>query len=131
MSSKRKGEKEDSCVGKAARFFLACKQNPDPAVKVNILQAMRSWGYSNEEILNRTWQMQVRWAVKALKGEDTTTLPPASNPAAMAVTALLALAGEVDESDEGSSLEHHVYPRVRRCLHCCCSSNRGKGGNDG
>jgi hypothetical protein len=24
---------------------LACKQNSDPTVKVNILQAMRSWGY--------------------------------------------------------------------------------------
>ena len=60
MSSKRKGEKEDSHVGKAACFFLSSKQNPDPTMKVNILQAMRSWGYSNEEMLNRTLQMQVR-----------------------------------------------------------------------
>ena len=95
MSSKRKGEKEDSCIGKAAHFFLACKQNPDPAVKVNILQAMRSWGYSNKEMLNRTLQMQVRWVVKALKGEDTAALPPAANPAAAATTALLALPGGV------------------------------------
>ena len=93
MSSKRKGEKEDACIGKAAHFFLACKHNPDPAVKVNILQAMRSWGCSNEEMLNRTLQMQVRWVVKALKGkgENTAALPPAANPAARAVTALLAL----------------------------------------
>jgi hypothetical protein len=90
MSSKRKGKKEDSRVAKAARFFLACKQNPDPAVKVNILQAMRSWGYSNEETLNRTLQMQVHRAVKALKGEDTAAHP---NPATVAATALLALSG--------------------------------------
>ena len=44
---KEKGEKEDSRVAKAARFFLACKQNMDPAVKVDILQAMRSWGYKS------------------------------------------------------------------------------------
>ncbi len=93
MSSKRKGQKEDSRVAKAAHFFLACKQNPDSAVKVNILQAMRLWGYSNEETLNRTLQMQVRWAVKALKGEDTAAHPPAANPAAAAATALLALSG--------------------------------------
>ncbi len=93
MSSKRKGKKEDSRIAKAARFFLACKQNPDPAVKVNILQAMRSWGYSNKERLNRTLQMQVRRAVKALKGEDTVAHPPAANPAAAAATALLALSG--------------------------------------
>ncbi len=62
MSSKRKGEKEDSRIAKAARYFLACKQNPDPAVKVNILQAMRAWEYSNKETLNsltaiRFWQV--------------------------------------------------------------------------
>ena len=93
MSSKRKGKKEDSRIAKAARFFLVCEQNPDPAVKVNILQAMRLWGYSNKETLNRTLQMQVRWAVKALKGEDTAAHPPAANPAAAAATALLALLG--------------------------------------
>jgi hypothetical protein len=39
--------------------------------------------------------MQVHWAVKSLKGEDTATLPPAANPAATAVMALLVLAGGV------------------------------------
>ena len=47
----------------------------------------------NKETLNRTLQMQVHWAVNALKGEDTAALPPAANPAVTAVTALLALAG--------------------------------------
>ena len=37
--------------------------------------------------------MQVRQAVKALKGEDTAAHPPAANPAAVAATALLALSG--------------------------------------
>ena len=130
MSSKRKGEKEDSHVGKAAHFFLACKQNPDPAVKVNIIQAMRSWGYSNKEMLNRTLQMQVRRAVKALKGEDTAALPPASNPTMMAVTALLALAGGGgDESNKRSSLEHHKYSHSR-CLHRRVGNNRDEWGND-
>jgi hypothetical protein len=102
MSSKRKGEKEqDSHVGKVAHFFLACKQNPDPAAKVNILQAMRSWGYSNKETLNRILQIQVRWTVKALKEEDTATLPPAANPVTMAVTPLLALAGCVMNPTRG------------------------------
>ena len=45
--------------------------------------------------------MQVRWVVKALKGEDTVTLPPAANPAAMAVTALLALAWGVVNPTRG------------------------------
>ena len=85
--SKRKGEKEDSRIGKATRFY------PDPTMKVNILQAMRSWGYFNKEMLNRTLQMQVHRAINALKGEDTIALPPAANPAAKPVTALLAPAG--------------------------------------
>jgi hypothetical protein len=93
MSSKRKGEKEDSRIAKATHFFLACKQNPASAIQVNILQAMRSWGYSNEETLNRTLQMQVRRAVKALKGEDIAAHPPAANPATATATALLALSG--------------------------------------
>jgi hypothetical protein len=93
MASKRKGEKEVSRVAKAACFFLACGQNPDPAVKVNILKAMRSWGYSNEGTLNRTLQMQMRWAVKGLKGEDTAALPPAANHVMTAAMALLALVG--------------------------------------
>jgi hypothetical protein len=77
---------DDSHVGKAARFIVACKQNLDPIVKVNILQAMRSWGYSNEETINMTLQMQVHQAVKTLKEEDIAALPPAANPAVMAVT---------------------------------------------
>ena len=45
--------------------------------------------------------MQVHRAVKAFKGEDTTTLPPAANPAATAVTTLFALAGGVMNPTRG------------------------------
>jgi hypothetical protein len=58
-----------------------------------ILEAMRSWGYYNKEMLNRTLQMQARQVVKAFKGEDIVVLPPAANHAATAVPALVALAG--------------------------------------
>ena len=54
---------------------------------------MGSWWYSNKNMLNRTLQMQVHRAVKALKGEGTAGPPPAANPAAGAAMALLDLSG--------------------------------------
>jgi hypothetical protein len=83
MSSKRKEYKVNDCAEKAARFFAACKENPDTSVKVT--EAMRVRGYSNCKAANLMLQMQVHHAIKKIKGEVTIC------PEAVAAHSLLAL----------------------------------------
>jgi hypothetical protein len=58
MSLRKNGA--DAHVKGAASLFLACDSNPDPAWRLSIPDVMRVRGYSKNEAVNRTLQMQVR-----------------------------------------------------------------------
>jgi hypothetical protein len=69
MSSRKNGA--DVRAKKAAQLFVACEGNPDPTG--SIPDVMRLRGYSHDEAVNRTLQMQVQREVEKLKG---LMLPP-------------------------------------------------------
>ena len=66
MSSRKNGA--DARAKKAAQLFVACEGNPDPTGKLSIPNVMRLMGYSHDEAINRTLQMQVRREVEKLRG---------------------------------------------------------------
>ena len=87
MSSRKNGA--DARAKKAAQLFVVCKGNPDPAGRLSIPDVMRLRGYSGDEVVNRTLQMQVRREVKKLKGNvSTSTSASAVLSAAGAMVAL-------------------------------------------
>ena len=62
MSSRKNGA--DALAKKAAQLFVACKGNPDPTGRLSIPDVMRSRGYSHDEAVNHTLQMQVQREVE-------------------------------------------------------------------
>jgi hypothetical protein len=65
-----------------------CKSHINPDMRIKIPAAMMAKGYSNEELKNRTLQMQVRREVEKIRGLDP---PPPPKAVATAVSALLTL----------------------------------------
>jgi hypothetical protein len=49
MSSKRKENCIDAHAKPVAKFFLRCKHNSDPKMRVKFPAAMKAKGYSKEE----------------------------------------------------------------------------------
>ena len=74
--------------------------------------------------------MQVRQAVKALKGEDTAAHPPAANPAAVAATALLALSGGAMNPVRGVLSNITNIPAAAASIVAAAVTATGGGGND-
>ena len=73
MSSRKNGV--DARAKKAAQLFVACEGNPDPSGRLSIPDVMRLRGYSHDEAINRTLQMQVRREVEKLRGNASTSAP--------------------------------------------------------
>jgi len=71
MSSRKNGA--DARAKKAAQLFVVCEGNPNPTGRLIIPDVMRLRGYSGDEVVNRTLQMQVRREVKKLKGNVSTS----------------------------------------------------------
>ena len=71
MSSRKNGA--DACAKKAAQLFMVCEANPDPTRRLIIPDVMRLRGYSGDEVVNRTLQMQVCQEVEKLKGNVSTS----------------------------------------------------------
>ena len=71
MSSRKNGA--DARAKKAAQLFVVCEGNPDPTGRLIIPDVMRLRGYSGDEVVNRTLQMQVRREVETLKGNVSTS----------------------------------------------------------
>ena len=71
MSSRKNGA--DACAKKAAQLFVLCEGNPNPTGRLSINDVMRLRGYSGDEVVNRTLQMQVRQEVETLKGNVSTS----------------------------------------------------------
>ena len=63
MLSRKNGA--DYRAKKAAQLFVVSEGNPDPTGRLSIPDVMRLRGYSGDEVVNRTLQMQVRREVKA------------------------------------------------------------------
>ena len=84
MSSlgKRRKNGADACAKKAALLFVECERNPNPTGRLSIPNVLRVNGYSEDEAVNRTLQMQVRREVEKLKGNSS---------ASAAATAMLML----------------------------------------
>ena len=57
----------DAHAKNAAALFVACQQNPDPTGRPGIPNSMRIRGYSEDEYVNCTLQMQVRREVEKIK----------------------------------------------------------------
>ena len=68
MSSRKNG-----AAKKAAQLFVVCAGNPDPTGRLSIPNVMRLRGYSGDEGVNCTLQMQVRQEVEKLKGNASTS----------------------------------------------------------
>jgi hypothetical protein len=66
MSSRKNGA--NACAINDAVLFVACKSNPNPTGQLSILNVMRTRGYSEDEAVNCTLQMQVCQEVKKSKG---------------------------------------------------------------
>ena len=65
MSSRKNGA--DAHTKKAAKLFVVCEGNPNPTRRLSIPNVTRLRGYSQDEAVNRTLQMQVRQEVKILR----------------------------------------------------------------
>jgi hypothetical protein len=88
MSSESKEYRIDACAKLAAKFFLRCKRNPDPKMRVKFPAAMKAKGYSKEESKDRILGQQVCQEVAKSREWDP---PPSPEAAAVAATALLTL----------------------------------------
>ena len=84
MSSRKNGA--DAHTKKAAQLFVVCNGNPNPTGRLNIPDVMRLRGYSGNEVVNRTLQMQVRREVKKMKGNDSTSASAVLSAAGAIVT---------------------------------------------
>ena len=73
MSSRKNGA--DARAKKAAQLFVAYEGNPDPSGRLSIPEVMRLRGYSHDEAINPTLQMQVRQEVEKLRGNASTSAP--------------------------------------------------------
>jgi hypothetical protein len=71
MSSRKQKNGADARAKEAALLFVACERNPDPTSRLSIPAVLRVKGYSEDEAVNRTLQMQVRREVKKLKGSSS------------------------------------------------------------
>ena len=67
-------------------LFVACEGNPDPTGRLSIPDVMRLRGYSHDEAVNRTLQMQVRREVEKLKGNASTSASAVLSAAGAMVT---------------------------------------------
>jgi hypothetical protein len=74
MSSKRKEYCIDAHAKLAAKFFLRCKRNTDPQMRVKFPAAMKAKGYSMEESKDQIFVQQVCWEIAKIREED----PPPS-----------------------------------------------------
>ena len=84
MSSRKNGA--DARAKKAAQLFMACEGNPDPTGRLSIPDVMRLRGYSHDEAINRTLQMQVRREVEKLRGNASTSAPAVLSAANAMIT---------------------------------------------
>ena len=71
MSSGKRKNGADARAKTAALLFVACERNPDPTGRLSIPNVLRVKGYSEDEAVNRTLQMQVRREVEKLKGNSS------------------------------------------------------------
>ena len=106
MSSRKNGV--DARAKKAAQLFVVCKGNPDPTGRLSIPDVMRLRGYSQDEAINCTLQMQVRREVEKLKGNVSTSasdvLSAANMMVALSSTTVTRLASILPEkSNDGTS----------------------------
>ena len=67
MSSGKQKNGADACAKKAVLLFVACERNPNPTGRLSIPNVLRVKGYSEDEAVNCTLQMQVRPEVEKLK----------------------------------------------------------------
>jgi hypothetical protein len=84
MSSRKNDA--DARAKKAAKLFVACEGNPDPTGRLSIPNVMRLRGYSHDEAVNRTLQMQVQREVKKLKGNASISAPAVLSAANAMIT---------------------------------------------
>jgi hypothetical protein len=106
MSSRKNGA--DARTKKAAQLFVVCKGNPNPTGRLSIPDVMRLRGYSQDEAVNHTLQMQVHREVKKLKGNVSTSasavLSAANLMVALSSTTVMRLASIfLEESNDGTS----------------------------
>ncbi len=64
MSSGKRKNGAEARARKAVLLFVACERNPDPTGQLSIPNVLRVNGYSEDEAVNRTLQMQVCREVK-------------------------------------------------------------------
>jgi len=84
MSSRKNGA--DAPAKKATQLFVVCEGNPDLTGRLSIPDVMRLRGYSGDEVVNRTLQMQVRREVEKLKGNVSTSTSAVLSAAGAMVT---------------------------------------------
>ena len=84
MSSRKNGA--DARTKKAAQLFVVCEGNPDPTGRLIIPDVMRLRGYSGDEVVNCTLQMQVHREVKKLKDNVSTSASAVLSAAGAMVT---------------------------------------------
>ena len=65
---------------------MACEGNPDPTGRLSTPDVMRLRGYSGDEVVNHTLQMQVHQEVKKLKGNVSTSASAVLSAAGAIVT---------------------------------------------
>jgi hypothetical protein len=105
MSSRKNGA--DAHTKKAAKLFVVCEGNPNPTRRLSIPNVTRLRGYSQDEAVNRTLQMQVCQDVEKLKGNVSTSaldvLSAANVMVALSSTTVTRLTSiSPDESNDGT-----------------------------
>jgi len=104
-----KKEWSNACTKKAAQQFVVCKGNPNPTGRLSIPNVMRLRGYSRDEVVNCTMQMQVHREVEKLKGNASTSASAVLSAAGAMVTLPTTVTTTVlasispEESNDGTS----------------------------
>jgi hypothetical protein len=75
MSSKRKEYCIDAHAEPAAKFFLRCKHDPDPKMRVKFPTAMKAKGYSKEESKDQILVQHVSQEVAKIREGDPPPFP--------------------------------------------------------
>ncbi len=109
---------------KAAQLFVACEGNPDPTGRLSIPDVMRLRGYSHDEAVNCTLQMQVRREVEKLKGNASTSAPAALSAAnamntlaSMTVMRMALTSSSPEECNDGTPSLPSPLRKTRKISH--------------
>ena len=78
MSSGKRKNGADARAKKAALLCLACERNPNLSSRLSIHNVMRVKGYSEDEAINCTLQMQMRREVEKIKDNSSASAAAAA-----------------------------------------------------